>query len=313
MPAAEKLPDGLWPVMLTPFKTNNEIDTEGLRRLTQFYIDAGASGLFANCLSSEMFQLTDEERLAITRTVVDQARGQVPVVATGTFSHDVEEAAVFIHRIAETGVKAVILITSIVASRDENDEAFERRLDDLVERTGSSPLGLYECPVPYKRLVSPELLSVLSGSGRFFYHKDTSCESASIEKKVNALKGTNFNLYNADTPTSLDSLTFGASGISPIAGNFYPELYSFLLTHYKASGTSDEVNLLHAMLTLMDRVVHTFYPFSAKVFLQKRGLRISTQTRIPIESMLSADRIRFDSLYDAFRSLAADHKIELVL
>lgn len=41
------------PVMLTPFKNNGEIDYEALTRLIHFYIDAGASGLFANCLSSE--------------------------------------------------------------------------------------------------------------------------------------------------------------------------------------------------------------------------------------------------------------------
>ncbi|HEY7159689.1 MAG TPA: dihydrodipicolinate synthase family protein, partial [Acidobacteriota bacterium] len=44
---------GYIPVMLTPFKDNGAIDYEGLSRLIEFYLDAGVSGLFANCLSSE--------------------------------------------------------------------------------------------------------------------------------------------------------------------------------------------------------------------------------------------------------------------
>jgi 4-hydroxy-tetrahydrodipicolinate synthase len=55
------------PVMLTPFKENGEIDLDGLTSLTELYIQAGAKGLFANCQSSEMFYLSDEERLSIVK------------------------------------------------------------------------------------------------------------------------------------------------------------------------------------------------------------------------------------------------------
>jgi 4-hydroxy-tetrahydrodipicolinate synthase len=313
MPRNEKLPEGLWPVMLTPFKDNNDIDIGGLQHLTEFYIDAGANGLFANCLSSEMFQLTGAERLAVTQTVIRQANGRIPVVATGSFGNDMQATVTFIRQIADTGAAAVILITSILAGPQEDDGILKKRLEEILEKTGDLPLGIYECPVPYKRLVTPAMLKWLSTSGRLFYHKDTSCDSLSIEKKVNALKGTNFNLYNADTPTALDSLLFGASGISPIAGNFYPELYRFLLNDYYRTGLSGELHEFHALLTIMDRVVHSFYPYSAKLFLKKRGLNITTQTRIPIDTMNAADQIRFASLYRVFNDLAEDRQIDLVL
>ena len=54
----KKLPEGLWPVMITAFKPDNTLDLDGVRRITDMYLDSGASGMFANCLSSEMFQLT---------------------------------------------------------------------------------------------------------------------------------------------------------------------------------------------------------------------------------------------------------------
>ena len=63
----------------------------------------------------------------------------------------------------------------------------------------------------------------------------------------------------------------------------------------------------------MDRLVHTFYPYSAKLFLQKRGLNISANSRIPTDSMTKADLIRFDALYDIFISLAKANNIELVV
>jgi 4-hydroxy-tetrahydrodipicolinate synthase len=78
----------VWPVMLTPFQANNEIDYDGLKQLTEFYIATGSTGLFANCLSSEMFQLTDVERIKITKEVVDKVNGRQGVVATGIFGYD---------------------------------------------------------------------------------------------------------------------------------------------------------------------------------------------------------------------------------
>ena len=37
------------------------------------------------------------------------------------------------------------------------------------------PLGIYECPAPYHRLLTPEMLAFCAGSGRFLFIKDTSC------------------------------------------------------------------------------------------------------------------------------------------
>ncbi|GAA4469181.1 dihydrodipicolinate synthase family protein [Nibrella saemangeumensis] len=310
---AEKLPEGLWPVMVTPFTPGNTVDVAGLERLTEFYLDSGSNGLFANCLSSEMFQLTEEERLLVTKTVIKTSRGRVPVVATGSFSQDVPAMAEFIKKIADTGVQAVILVTNMLAQPDESEDVLKSRLEQIMAQTGDIPLGVYECPVPYKRLLSPPLLSWLAATGRFLYHKDTSCHSGSLARKASAVQGSLLNLYNADTATALDSLDAGASGLSPISANFYPELYSFLLTQYREQGRTEALNRLHAFLTMMDRVTHSFYPYAAKLFLQKRGLKIETVTRIPFETLSNVDYIRLNALMDSFQALAEMYAVPLVL
>ncbi|WP_207508549.1 dihydrodipicolinate synthase family protein [Telluribacter humicola] len=308
-----KLPEGLWPVMLTPFTKSNEVDLDGLERLTEFYIDAGSNGLFANCLSSEMYQMTEEERLLVTSQVVKHSNERVPVVATGTFSRSVTENVEFIRKIHDTGVQAVILITSMLVEPDEGEDVLRQRLEQILEQTGQVPLGVYECPVPYKRLLSPGLMQWMAQTGRFLYHKDTSCHSGAIEHKAQAIKDSDFNLYNADTTTALDSLDAGASGISPISANYYPEPYRYLLDQYRKYGRNEEVTRLHAHLTMMDRVTHSFYPYAAKLFLQQRGLKIETTTRVPCETMPQVDRLRFQALMDSFQSLASQHGFPLVL
>lgn len=308
-----KLPKGLWPVMLTPFDTNNQVDLGGLERLTNMYLEAGSNGMFANCLSSEMNQLTSDERLLVTSNVVKICQDKVPVVATGTFSRDTKTNSEFIKKIYDTGVNAVILITSLLAEPDENEDILKARLEKIMEQTGNIPLGVYECPIPYKRLLSPALMQWMASTGRFVYHKDTSCNSISLQRKGEIVGDSAFGLYNADTATALDSLDSSFRGISPISGNFYPEPYTYLLKEYFANGRTEKLNRLQAILTMMDRVTHSFYPYSAKLFLQKRGLKIETNTRTPTETLTNVDHIRLNALMDSFKAISEMYEIKSVI
>lgn len=308
----KKLPGGLWPVMITAFNADNTIDHDGVRKITDMYLESGASGMFANCLSSEMFQLTSTERLALTKTVVDHCQGKVPVVATGSFYIHGNENADFIKKIYDLGAEAVVLISSILVEPEESDEILKRRIEEIMEETEDIPLGMYECPVPYKRVISPEMMEWLAASGRFFYHKDTSCDNSAIKRKLDKILGSNYQLYNADTPSALESLRDGAVGISPISGNFYPELYGHFLKLYEA-GDEEALERLNTRLTVMDKITHDFYPWAAKLFLEKRGLDIGTNTRIPLSKMNAKDRNILDALYRLFHDICDEFEIQAVI
>lgn len=306
-----KLPGGLWPVMLTPFLENYEIDYTGLVKLTDFYIQTGAQGLFSNCLSSEMFQLTNEERLKVIRTVVTTAKSKAGVVASGTFSPDMKVCAEFIKQVYNTGVDAVIVLTNQIADIDEGDDVFKKRMEVLLKLTQNIPLGLYECPYPYKRLISTDLMKWLAQTGRFFYHKDTSCDLQSIQNKLEVIKGTDYSLYNANTTTSLSSMESGAAGISPIGANLYPELYSYLICEFKRKGNSKSLVQLNSQLDLMDAIVDQCYPFSAKLFLQNRGFPISTTCRIQHGKMRSENHLKLEALMEIFLQTAENYKLKI--
>ncbi len=143
-----KLPRGLWPVMLNAFHEDGSIDWRGVDALTDWYIERGSAGLFACCGSSEMFHLDDGERLEVTRRVVQRAGGRVPVVATGTFGGPVDGQADFVRRMADTGVDAVVVIVCLLAGRDESEEVLKRNMERLLELTDPVPLGLTNAQRP---------------------------------------------------------------------------------------------------------------------------------------------------------------------
>lgn len=271
----KKTERGFIPVMLMPFRDNGEIDYDGLTRITEFYLEAGAVGLFANCLSSEMFHLTPEERVKATRHVVKVAEGRIPVVATGNFGDTLQQQADAVKGIYDTGVDAVILVTSLLATQDESDEAFNLNTLRLMELTGDIPLGFYECPVPYKRILSAGQLKTFLETNRLIYYKDTCLDIEQVKAKLAVASGFNFGLYDAYLVHAVASLKAGSKGLSCIQGNFFPEIIVWLCEHFDDADMVNEVNTVQQFLIDNMDVMHAVYPPVAKYFLQKRGMNIN--------------------------------------
>lgn len=303
------LPQGFIPVMLTPFKENGEIDFEGLTKLTELYLEAGAAGLFANCLSSEMYELTEDERIAITKHVVDVANGRVPVVATGTFGGPIAEQAKFAKKIYGTGIQAVIVITSLIATADESDAIFMERMHELLQLTPGVSYGLYECPVPYKRLVSAENLGELAATGRVIYHKDTSLDIENVKAKIAATQGQVFGVYDAYMEHAVASLKAGSAGLSCIQGNFFPELIVWLCNNFNKPMQQDKVQRVQQLLIDTMPVIHYAYPTVAKYYLQKRGFPISLYTRRKVEVLTEVEKANADELLEMVNALSQEIEV----
>ena len=286
------------PVMITPFRQEGEIDYPALEELIEFYLAAGVHGLFANCLSSEMFSLTATERLALTRFVVKQVNGRVPVVATGSFGKTVADQAAFIQQVQDCGVKAVILITGHFAAPADSDTVFLRNMEALLAATGTIPLGLYECPAPYKRILSPQVFSALVKTNRFFYHKDTCLDPLQIRQKLAEVPaGSALEFYDAHTPNATLSLQAGAKGMSSISGNFYPEIMAWLCAHANDPARQQEVQWLQNELNQTDPLIHQAYPLCSKYFLRKRGLRMEENSRVYVQQLTAEQTTTLDAIY----------------
>ena len=275
---------GVWPVMLTPFREDGQVDYPALERLIEWYIDNGVSGLFAVCQSSEMFFLSLEERIKIAGFVKEKVAGRVPVIASGHISDEPKKQAEELKRIAETGVDAVIMITNRLAKQDESDEVWLANLKKLLaELPEDIKLGFYECPYPYKRVLSKEMTAWCAQTGRFYFLKDTSCDIRNILDKLEVCRGTNLKLYNANTATLLESLKAGAAGYSGVMANMQCSLYSYLTADYEKQGMEE----LADMLTLCALIEYQCYPVNAKYYLSGEGVAMTTVTRTKKNTLLT--------------------------
>src|SRR6266516_2755690 len=115
---------GAWPVLVTPFAEDGTIDWPAYEAMLHWFLERGVGGIFAVCLSSEMFHLAEDERYALARVAVRVVGGRVPVVATGGFGEDPRAHVESARRMAATGVDAVVLVLPPFATTEAELEAY---------------------------------------------------------------------------------------------------------------------------------------------------------------------------------------------
>ena len=273
---------GVWATMLTPFTETGQIDYSGLERIVEWYLENRVAGLFAVCKSSESTEMSLDERLQLARFVVSRANGRVPVIAGGNLSATIAAQADEVARMADTGVDAVVLLSSRLVDEQESDAVWRERMEELVGAIDPGViLGVYESPSPYHRIVSEENLAWCRDTGRFRFLKDTSCDLELIRRKIDVVSGTTLRIFNANAQTLLESLRYGAAGYSSVLSSVTPVLCDWLVRNHRAH--PERAERLQRYLSVADAaVVARSYPASAKYFLTLEGLPISTRTRMPI-------------------------------
>ena len=295
--ASTLIPNGVWPVMLTAFREDRSLDWRGVEALTEFYLEAGVSGLFAVAQSAEMFALTPAERVELAKNVVAKVNGRIPVVSAGVFGSSSAEQIDLIHQLADVGVTSVVLLTNQLATESESEDDWKRRVEEILTETGDIPLGLYECPSPYKRILSTDLFKWAAQTNRFVFYKDTCLSLDHIKAKIDAAVNTPLRFFNAELNSLSASLLAGGNGFSGIAANFYPDLLVWLCQN--VSKRPEEAGSLQTFLSIAEAVIDHKYPTSAKYFLRKTGrVDISTVCRIYSVSISEHEQRSLEALAD---------------
>ena len=266
--------------MITPYKADGSIDFDTAEKYVDWYYENGLDGIFAVCQSSENFYLSLEERVELNRRVYKRAKEldkNFLVVSSGHISDTIEQQAEELNAIYESGTDALILITNRLDINNEGDDVFIANAEKLIAKLPSdAKLGLYECPYPYKRLVTPKILDWCLSTGRFYYMKDTCCDAQMIAQRTKQLKGSYFKLLNANCQTLLETMRNGADGYCGIMCNFHPKLYSWLRENYK----DDKADLVQSVIgTFGFTEVGLPYPLTAKYHMNLCGIKTENIAR----------------------------------
>ncbi|MGI6569475.1 MAG: dihydrodipicolinate synthase family protein [Caldicoprobacterales bacterium] len=280
----------MYPTVITPFTPDGAIDYESYERLIDLFARNECDGLFAVCQSSEMFYLSEEEKLELASFSIRLCKEKnIKCVVSGHTQETLQEQIAYLQKAELLGADALILVSNRLAAEDENDEILIENLSSIIDQLNpDTRLGIYECPYPYKRLLTPQVLEYMVGTGRFDFIKDTSCDIDLIRQRLSQLKGTGTELYNANAATLVDSFLAGAAGYSGVMLNFIPEHFMKLRKYLSTASSAGEspasfnprtARWIGDFITMASVYEYQGYPRNAKYFLVRRGIIASDMVR----------------------------------
>ncbi len=269
---------GIIPVMITPFGPDGKIDWDGYEALIEWYIDNGSEALFAACQSSEMRFLSLEERVDLSRFAVEKVAGRIPVVSSGHVADSLDDQIAELTAIAETGPDAVILVTNRLAAEMGGAVDVRASFDALLAALPKGvPLGLYECPAPYRRLLSDDEIDFCAQSGRFILLKDVSCDLETVRRRAKITEGSPFLICNANAAIAYPAMQATGAGFCGVMNNFHPDLYRWLQDH--GQDHPELAEELSIFLVLSAQTEPMGYPKLAKLYHRRLGTFSGTSSR----------------------------------
>ncbi len=281
--------NGVWPTMITPYTEDNKIDYDAVLRIIEWYDKQGVTGIFAVCQSSEMFFLNKEERLELAKFVVENTPKHIGVIASGHVAERVEDQIEEAKAIIDAGVQAYVFISNQFAKPEESDDVVRRNIESLIDKIPGESFGIYECPYPYKRLLTPDNLKWCADTGRFSFLKDTCCSVGQLKAKLDAVSGTNLKIFNANSATLLESLKLGCAGFSGVMANFHSELYAWLCKNFDKQPQKAE--LIQAFIGAASVIECQCYPVNAKYHMNLEGVKMTLNCRNKDKDELTPSRM----------------------
>jgi len=290
---------GVFVIAPTPFKPDGELDLDSAKRMCDFYIEKGASGMTILGMMGEAPKLSLEESLAFTGTVLTHLDGKVPVVI-GVSSPGMNLMADLSKAVMDQGAAGVMIAPPPTL---KTDEQIFRYYEQCVALLGDTPICLQDYPQTLGvHFSAPLLVKIFKELPAIcmLKHEDApglaklsafrvACEKE-IDRRVSILVGNG----GISLP---QELARGADGA--MTGFAFPEMLVQVVNLYSQGRTEDGENLFDAYLPL---VRHELQPGIGlairKYILKERGAIAHDSLRAPGPKLTATDIAEVRGLWD---------------
>ncbi len=280
--------------LVTPF-ADGGIDEPALRRLVRWHLDAGTSGIVPVGTTGESATLTPREHHQVIEIVVQEAAGQVPVIA-GAGSNDTSAAIEMTRRAACLGADGTLQAVGYY-NRPSQEGIFQhfRALDAIAEL----PLLAYNVPPRAVVDILPETMARLAGLSTVVGVKDASCDLSRPVRERLLIDGP-FCFLSGEDPTAVAYNAQGGVGCISVTANVAPRLCSRLQIACAQGDYRLALDIHQQLMPLHLALFAEPSPAGVKYACALLGL-CSAACRLPIVELQPANRRAIEQALQAVR------------
>jgi len=203
---------------VTPFTEDGRVDEKNLRRVIDYVLEKNVHGIMTTGGTGEGPHLLREERKAVTRIVVEVAKGRIPVFA-GTAACSTLETILLTRDAAEVGADAAIVTPPYYFSLP--DDCLYRHYEKLAAGV-DIPIVVYNNPLYTGNNLSPELIARLADIDGVIGLKQSNSDLGQLVEVIR-LVGDKISVLTGIDSQFYPSLCAGGKGIFSTASCVVPQ------------------------------------------------------------------------------------------
>jgi 4-hydroxy-tetrahydrodipicolinate synthase len=208
---------GVGTALVTPFQRSGDLDEPGVRRLGRRQIDAGVHFLVPCGTTGENPTLTPAERLRIVEILVDEAGGQVPVLA-GAGGYNTKEIIRLADEMRRAGATGLLSVTPYY--NKPTQEGLFQHYRAIAEST-PLPIIVYNVPSRTGVNVEPATLTRMAAIPNIVGVKEASGNITQMCEICRTVPP-DFLVLAGDDAVTLPLMAIGGRGVISVASNEVP-------------------------------------------------------------------------------------------
>jgi len=280
--------------LVTPFR-GEELDVPALKRLVEFHIEAGTSALVPCGTTGESATLSFEEHERVIETVVEAARGRIPVIA-GTGSNNTQEAILLTKHAKLAGADAALLISPYYNKPTQRGLYLHfRAIADAVPL----PLVLYNIASRTAVNIEPETIARLAADCPTIKAVKESSGNLEQMSRILQLTGRRLALLSGDDALTLPVLSIGGSGVISVVANLVPRETAALVEAFEQGRIAEAIRVHDRLLPLTKAMFLETNPIPVKTAMAKLGM-IESGLRLPLCDMEPSNLEKLELALDAY-------------
>ena len=280
---------GSIPALVTPFK-NGELDLDTLKKLVEWQIEQGSTGLVPVGTTGESPTLSHDEHEAVVEAVVKFAAGRVPVIA-GAGSNNTVEGIRLIQHAERVGADAALVVTPYY------NKPTQRGLYEhfaAVARATSLPIIIYNIPPRSVIDMMPETMGRLAHDfSNIVGVKDATGKIERVsEQRITC--GPDFIQLSGEDASALGFNAHGGVGAISVTSNVAPRLCAEFQAATMANDRDRALALQDRLMPLHKAIFIEPGVSGAKYALSRLG-RVENVVRSPLVTIEAATAEKIDA------------------
>jgi 4-hydroxy-tetrahydrodipicolinate synthase len=278
---------GVFTAIVTPFTEDEGVDEETLRRLIDFNIENGVTGVVPCGTTGESPTLSHPEHDHVIELTVEHVDGRVPVIA-GTGSNCTREAIRLTRHAEEVGVDGVLLVNPYY--NKPTQEGLYRHFRAIADSVGISCVVYNIKGRTGVNLETATLMRLIDDCDNIVGVKEASGDINQIREVIHQSPN-DFSVLSGDDNITLELIRSGGDGVVSVASNLVPDRMAALVQAALAGDFETAEAIERELSPIFEAEFVETNPIPIKYMLSLKGM-CQEVYRLPMCELRPENRVR---------------------